>query len=310
MKDSYIAIIICILIVFIATFVIINSDAFANKIPFSSKIMTFNIEDGAELYSIDNVVDIIKKANVDTVSLSESFTSDINAINNAELIAKKLKWQSITLRNKTTVMSKYHLNIWKPTNDVGFGHEVIRVYFDNIEYYIISVHFPDFPYQPFQVTNKKYCYDTCQLMQVTPEDLIKQAHRARSEYAEDVYNIIEELKSEYSTKYSPIVVLGDFNEPSHLDWTHNAFDSKIVPMVVKYPVSVGLYKRDLIDTYREIYPDEVANPGHTWYPKTDKTERSDRIDFIYTYGFKIITSYLIDTPSDHKALVTEVTSIT
>lgn len=93
---------------------------------------------------------------------------------------------------------------------------------------------------------------------------------------------------------TPIVLLGDFNEPSHLDWQENTkslFDHN--GLVVNWQNSIVLKENGFIDSYREIYPDVVKNPGFTWpssYSKnestswTPKVDERDRIDFIYYKG--------------------------
>lgn len=90
-----------------------------------------------------------------------------------------------------------------------------------------------------------------------------------------------------------IVILGgDFNEPSHLDWTEATKDMRDHQgLVVPWDVSTLLQKAGYKDTYRELYPDPVTHPGMTcpadcrnialeklvWSPEADDR---DRIDFI------------------------------
>lgn len=90
-----------------------------------------------------------------------------------------------------------------------------------------------------------------------------------------------------------VIIGGDFNEPSLLDWhkdTANLYDHK--GFVVPWTVSLLLLESDFIDAYRQRYPDPVKYPGFTypsandrvpiskltWAPKSDERER---IDFIY-----------------------------
>ncbi len=90
-----------------------------------------------------------------------------------------------------------------------------------------------------------------------------------------------------------IVILGgDFNEPSHLDWTERTaamFDHG--GLVVPWTVTTLLDRAGFIDTYRKLYPDAVTHPGFTypsaipgfppekitWAPKADERERIDYI---------------------------------
>ena len=63
-----------------------------------------------------------------------------------------------------------------------------------------------------------------------------------------------------------IVVLGgDFNEPSHLDWireTKDLYDHH--GLIIPWTVPLILDNNGFIDTYREIYPDVLAYPGFTF----------------------------------------------
>lgn len=96
-----------------------------------------------------------------------------------------------------------------------------------------------------------------------------------------------------------IVILGgDFNEPSHLDWTEATKDMRDhYGLVVPWDVSVMLAKAGYKDSYREMFPDPVTHPGFTcpadcpdialkklvWSPEADDR---DRIDFIMYAPFK------------------------
>lgn len=90
-----------------------------------------------------------------------------------------------------------------------------------------------------------------------------------------------------------ILLGGDFNEPSHLDWgedTKNLWDHN--GAVVPWSCSSLLYEAGFRDAYRDRYPDPVTHPGFTfpsdnpavpvgkltWAPDADER---DRIDFIY-----------------------------
>ena len=90
-----------------------------------------------------------------------------------------------------------------------------------------------------------------------------------------------------------ILLGGDFNEPSHLDWTEATKDSADHRgMVVPWTVTMLLDGAGYADAYRVKYLDPVTHPGYTypadcpgaemrqllWAPKADERER---IDFIF-----------------------------
>ena len=103
-------------------------------------------------------------------------------------------------------------------------------------------------------------------------------------------------------KEGTIVLLGgDFNEPSHLDWqedTKDLWDHNGV--VINWDCSSILCKEGFKDTYRTLYPNPITHPGFTFPSDNDKmpvskltwapdADERDRIDFIYFYPNQDIT---------------------
>lgn len=118
----------------------------------------------------------------------------------------------------------------------------------------------------------------------------------------------------------PIFFTGDFNEPSHLDWTQAQVDAGIIPRAVNAPLSRvmtdGLQVdrvADLVDRngniiqsnvhievdydgfkFQDSYhvdrvqdgQDEVSRRGYTWTPSGGSRD-DDRIDFVYFQGTSV-----------------------
>jgi endonuclease/exonuclease/phosphatase family metal-dependent hydrolase len=110
------------------------------------------------------------------------------------------------------------------------------------------------------------------------------------------------------TEQTPIVIAGDFNSGSHLDWTERNKD-RYNNLVVDFPASQFMSDAGFLDAYRQVYPNEVTFQGHTWLP-VYKEGLQIRMDFIYFKGEKLVpsTAKVIDTspfgfPSDHGAVV-------
>jgi len=90
----------------------------------------------------------------------------------------------------------------------------------------------------------------------------------------------------------PIILAGDFNDASHLDWTaatSHLYDHNGVVLDHLYPSS-ALAAAGFQDTWRELYPDPVKFPGMTWPSDAERhsctswakdVDERDRIDFIY-----------------------------
>lgn len=124
----------------------------------------------------------------------------------------------------------------------------------------------------------------------------------------------------------PVFFTGDFNAPSHLDWTEEAAGEHDGIFGVPWPTSMRVTADGMIDSYREAHPDPVKKPGDTWSPVFRGEEPQDRIDLIYYKGagVKTVSSEVFTTavevtlgressdtskvqgntwPSDHAAVV-------
>lgn len=111
---------------------------------------------------------------------------------------------------------------------------------------------------------------------------------------EGVKALLEDAGKEIK-KGNLVLLGGDFNEPSHLDWQQNTKEMRNHNgLVINWDCSVLLYDAGFKDVYRVKYPDAVTHPGFTfpagnknadlnklvWLPDVDER---DRIDFIYYY---------------------------
>lgn len=112
---------------------------------------------------------------------------------------------------------------------------------------------------------------------------------------ESITAFVEESAKDIKNGRS-VIMGGDFNEPSHLDWqknTRNLWDHN--GAVINWDCSVMLQNAGFVDVYRKKYPDAVKYPGFT-FPAGNKTaeaagleklawapdvDERDRIDFIY-----------------------------
>jgi endonuclease/exonuclease/phosphatase family metal-dependent hydrolase len=82
----------------------------------------------------------------------------------------------------------------------------------------------------------------------------------------------------------PLLLTGDLNEPSHLDWTAATASQHGGDGPVAWPVSEALVKVGLRDSYREVHPDPAADPGNTWGHVAGSKGSPRRIDYAYVGG--------------------------
>jgi exodeoxyribonuclease-3 len=185
--------------------------------------------------------------------------------------------------------------------------------------YIFNLHLPSHPYQPYQLLEirPKWRKHTNNITFIKTEaKAIEWAKKARGA---EIAKVLRQVKS-IPDQEAPVFVVGDFNEPSHLDWTETAAKAGRHPIKVAYPTSTEMVKAGFRDSYRTIYPDEMKNPGITWssaYKVGDPRTHHDRIDFVYFKGkglevkeVKILGEneenadlVVSPYPSDHRAVV-------
>ena len=154
---------------------------------------------------------------------------------------------------------------------------VVRVHDQKI--LLINTHGNDFPYPPYLLAGTPYG-DTP--FPKNAAEAIELSHRARDVELE---RILQDIASVPDAE--AILMFGDFNEPSHRDWTQRTFEAGRHPAVVEWPFTRALEEHGFVDTYRAIFPDEMAHPGYTWTPNTrpdDPADHHDRIDFIFVRG--------------------------
>ena len=84
----------------------------------------------------------------------------------------------------------------------------------------------------------------------------------------------------------PVFLTGDFNQPSSLDYAADTVGTrKGISQAVPWTVSEALFDVDMRDTFREIHPDPVENPGITKdNPDFREGGFGDRIDYVYAGG--------------------------
>jgi endonuclease/exonuclease/phosphatase family metal-dependent hydrolase len=177
---------------------------------------------------------------------------------------------------------------------------------------MFNAHLMHAPYQPYQLLNIPYA-DAPFIK--TAAEAVTEARKARGEQVE---RLLSELKPALAAG-QPLFLTGDFNEPSHQDWTQRAADSRKCPLAVEFPSTLAVTRAGMRDAFRTAFPDEVANPGWTWTPTTkpdDPKDRHDRIDFVFVgpnvtvkrcdivgEDHKSANTIVQPYPSDHRAVV-------
>jgi endonuclease/exonuclease/phosphatase family metal-dependent hydrolase len=205
------------------------------------------------------VLETIRASGADVVGLEE-------AEHSTRRVARALGWFA---SERLQVISRYRL-IDPPGGDGLYGYVELgpgRVVA------IANAHLPATPYGPYRVRDG-----------ATPEQLEKLERSRRLPAIQQHLNVLPRLVSDGI----PVFLTGDFNSPSHLDWTPAvAAVRPEVPFAFDWPVSRAYADARFRDSYREVHPDPVVVPGFTWTPggpESIRREVHDRIDWVLASG--------------------------
>ncbi|MDP1702770.1 MAG: endonuclease/exonuclease/phosphatase family protein [Aestuariivirga sp.] len=268
---------------------------------------------------IDETVAVIKASGADIIGVQETVpepdpcTADVCAAtgnSRAKDVAAALGYHYHEFEHNTdnhwadAVISRFPFGKETP-NGVG-----VEIDMNGRKVVAYSMNLDDAPYQPYQLLNIEYG-DSPFLR--TADETIKAASETRGKA---LALLLADIKS--MTDAGAQFVMGDFNEPSHLDWTEKAAAAGRHPLAVEYPTTKAVEAEGFVDTFRVAFPDEMAKPGVTWTPTsepTDPEDHHDRIDFVFAKAknLKVISAGIVGEkapeadlvvtpwPSDHRA---------
>ena len=287
-------ILICITVVFLYS-------GCATKKEETIDVMTWNIWHGGlhgdratdfEKDSVNtvNVLKVLKQEDPDIVFMQETYCCGME-------IAKKagypFSWRgssNLSIHSKYPIVDTLH--IYKPFNSHAV---VIDVDDKNILCVNLWLHYlPDY----FQ-----------DIKTLSPDSLIAKEGTTR---LKEITAILKSVDSLEKMLNIPIIIGGDFNSGSHLDWVEDTRESHY-GKVVEWPVSKLMLDRGYADTFRAAHPDPTKTMDGTWGFLSEDII-SDRIDFIYYKGDGIRTIFskiVQDDPvdgffnSDHRAILSK-----
>ena len=249
-------------------------------------------------------VRILVGGNYDIVGVQES-TGD-----HATRIAKALGWY-VMQGSDVGIISRYPIDqIIAKAGSYGS----VRVNLDGTKSQVViwNAHLYYQPYGPYD-----FCFD-----KKSPSQVMQSENgSARIPEMKDILTGMQGFIDKASQV--PVLLMGDFNAPSHLDYTPATKDKHCGIADFKWPTSVYPVQAGLIDTFRVANPNPATVPGNTWSPvyltNDGRPEPMDRIDFIYHKGnMKVLKSETVvvgthnpepnhkfnEWPSDHAGVRT------
>ena len=276
------------------------------------RVMTFNLWHGGDAggQPLTQTVKVIREAKVDIVGLQETHGHAVKNVrpDNGQQIASMLGWHYLQQGHRTGILSRFPIRKHTPRK---WGVEI--EYSTGKTLHFFNTHFAASPYQPYQLL--RIPYGKAPFI-TTEEEAIHWAGQARGG---QVTRLLSELGGAVKSGL-PVILTGDFNEPSHQDWTARAKEAARCPVKVEYPATRRITDAGLKDAWRLCHTDEVRDPGHTWTPTTsadDPKDWHDRIDFVFVAGstVRVTTCKVVGEraesadivispwPSDHRAVV-------
>lgn len=225
----------------------------------------------------EETIRILKHSEADIILIVETYGA-------ASTIADSLEFYHRLLSNNLSIYSRYPIveTYTFPDSISTFNFGGVKINIDGapIRIYNTWLHYlPDLRLTPTEKSEKEIlAWDN----EGTRDDEIRVILSALSPSLNEANSI-------------PVIMGGDFNSHSHLDWTaetrnlYNHGDA-----VVNWTVSKMIEEAGFKDSFREIHPDPVENIGATWIYEIQENEkeeelpsRLDRIDYIYYKGEKL-----------------------
>ena len=251
------------------------------------KVMSFNIWVSGS-GGLTQCVEAIRVSGADIIGLQECDAKT------AALVATNLGFHFVSA-DGCPIYSRYPIISSRP---VGYSRVATLELSPGQRVHFFNCHLTAYPYGPYDLKHGK------------PEAfIVEQENKTRTG---DLKQLLEAVKP-LIIGTEPCFLVGDFNAPSHLDYTN-----------FPWPTSLACLESGLADSYRELHRDNrkfpgrfaFDEPGVTWTPKIAEEPEGvfDRIDFVYYSkgdGVKPIKSVELDQrncvnpwPSDHRAVVT------
>lgn len=243
------------------------------------RVMTFNVWLGGVQVDFAQVVAAVQAAQADVVGLQE-------AEGHTRRLAEAIGWAYVDERLQ--IISRYPLI--DPPDGKGI-YTFVEVQPGRVVA-MANVHLPSSPYGPEAVRDGS-----------TIEEVLALENETRLPALAQQLKVLPPLVAQGI----PVFLTGDFNTPSHLDWTDDMTKAREqVKFPLAWPVSQTLAEAGFRDSYRDVYPDPVKRLGLTWtpgypHPFLRPTETLDRIDWVLAAGqSSTLNSQIVGEADNHE----------
>jgi len=282
-------------------------------------VMQFNVwQEGTVIEGgFDGIVDEIIAADADFVALSE--VRNYNDARFCDKLTQALKERGETyysfmshdtgLLSRTPILDSVEIFPWSSKTDAGSVHRLLTtVYGKEVAFYTAHLDYRSCAYYDVRGYDGSNWNEREPLKNI---DMILEINQA-SKRDDAVKSFIEVAKNDIAANRI-VIIGGDFNEPSHLDWTEKTKNMRDHQgLVVPWDVSVLLEKAGFKDSYRVMYPNPVTHPGFTypanvegveinkltWAPMADERERIDYIHYYPNEALELVGVMIVAPKGD------------
>lgn len=261
----------------------------------SLSVMAWNIwhggrEDGEEV-GVQKTIDVIRDSGADLVAMQETYGS-------GEIISEALGFYFAPRGTNVSIHSRYpviaDVSVFNDFKCVGAVVELPDG--SPLVFYSIWLPFDGDIWLPGSRDNRPIP-EMLAVCQPSADDLAK------------ILPLIDSKLEVLGFADAPIIMAGDFNSMSHLDYTIDAAD-QFDGLIVQWPTSRLMTEAGFVDSYREVHPNVNRLRDSTWSPRFTDQEK-DRIDFVYSRGgltpvqSSVIAHHPDGFPSDHAAVISK-----
>lgn len=240
--------------------------------PKTLKVLSWNVWHGGHSKEFpgkgcEGTIGILKHSNSDVVLMVETYGA-------SPMVADSLGYAHHLISDNLCIYSRYPIlekYSFDRISGFNFGGVKVEVEGKPVRLFATWLHYlPDARLVPTSESEDSI--------------LVWEKAGTRDDEIETILSSLQPMLAE--TDSIPIIMGGDFNIHSHLDWTEatrNLYNHG--GAVVSWPVSMAMEKAGFKDSFREMNPNPVEKPGVTWLSEDNGEEtRMDRIDYIYYQG--------------------------
>jgi endonuclease/exonuclease/phosphatase family metal-dependent hydrolase len=260
----------------------------------SFKVMSWNLWDGGihdgKFVGVQRIVNKIEKESPDIILLQESGNACIN-------IADALDYKLYRRSKNLSVLSRFPIrtthNIFKSDIIACIELEIKK----DQNLVVCPIHLSETPNLSDYIRSGEAVVDS--ILEWESDSRGREVQFMMSEMGHLIFN----------SDQKPMIIGGDFNSGSHLDWTDkNAKNNS--GLTVAFPTTLQIEEKGFSDSFRAIHPDETIDFGYTYSPRIDSVMKN-RSSFIFFKGNQLVPteSYTLNDcpygfPSDHAAVIT------